>query len=224
MDNYNSLINDINQITNGVSVYILLDRSGSMSGPKWEHSIGSINSYVQNLRGQKASANITVAAFDSGGIGGIGGRISSLDFNLIRDNVTIDQYIDIDYREINPRGGTPLYDATARLLDLADKSNSDKTVIIIVTDGDENSSIEWSLSSIKDRIKTCQDKNWEVVFLGAEFNIETIAKNYGVLESKVINTSSYETLRDSMNFYADSTISYMSGSSFDTTAVKEQLR
>ena len=211
---------------NEVSVYILLDRSGSMGGSKWETAIGSINSYVQTLRNEKVSAKVTVAAFDSEMVRGeatirtnaiIGGYSrSQLAFNLMREEVAIKNFKDLEMNELSPRGGTPLYDATAKLLNLADKNNAEKTVVLIMTDGEENESKVYNLESIRDRIATCQNRGWEVIFLGQEFNVETTARSFGLNETKFLNADR-GNINNNMRFYASSTAAYASGQAIDTT-------
>jgi uncharacterized protein YegL len=228
-----------------LSAYILLDRSGSMGGSRWENAIGSINTYVQSLRkGENVDAEITVAAFDSNGnnfrpatwnSGGIqmapnGNLITSPPaieygdpntFEIMRDKVSIENFKDLTTDELHPRGGTPLYDSTAKLINLADSNNNDKTVILIMTDGEENSSRTYNLNSIRDRISTCQKRGWEVVFLGAEFNAETVARNYGLDTSKVISTRSAQNLSATMDWYATSSMNYATtGAAINTTSVK----
>jgi len=38
---------------NKLSAYILLDRSSSMAGARWENAIGSINQYVKSLKEER---------------------------------------------------------------------------------------------------------------------------------------------------------------------------
>lgn len=88
-----------------------------------------------------------------------------------------------------PRGSTPLNDATGKLIDLAEKGSPiggqyEKVAIIIMTDGYENASQEYSRASggtekIKARLDTCRAKNWQVIFLGANFDNAAQAASYG---------------------------------------------
>jgi von Willebrand factor type A domain len=223
---------------NNLAVYILLDRSASMAGERWETAIGSINEYVTTLKNEKTKANITVATFDSSNVGhqtyarpanwsnnslrGIGSSDPN-SFDLLRNDVAISKFALLSPQDSSPRGGTPLYDSTAKLLNLAEKNNAEKTVIIIMTDGEENSSRTYTLSAIKDRIATCQHRGWEVIFLGAEFNADHTASTYGLSSTKVINSST-RNMKDSMAFYASATTAYgTNATAFDTSSVKEKF-
>lgn len=216
---------------NALNVFVLLDRSGSMSGPRWESAIGGINTYIHQLRKENVKANITVAAFDSFNDNGnifnnasFGQRSNSgLAFEVLRDNLDLEVYKDIDSKETCPRGGTPLYDATGVLLNLADKANGEKTVILIMTDGDENQSKTYNLTSIKDRIATCTNRGWEVVFLGAEFNADNMTQSLGLSMEKTMSTTT-RGFAPAMTAYATSSASYaLTNAPINTTEMKKNI-
>lgn len=217
--------------------YILLDRSGSMAtGARWETSISGINTYVETLKKEGVDAVVTVAAFDTVGpmtgfAAPLGGTTHmtlqwpnpKMDVNFLRDAVALSDWKDVGIEEVKPRGGTPLYDATAVLLNKVDAVAPKKAVIMIVTDGEENNSTTYNLTSIKDRIATCKGRGWEVVFLGAEFNADNTARSFGLGSDKVINTT-LRNMAPSMDFYAKSSSEYTTfGSAFSTEAVKASM-
>jgi uncharacterized protein YegL len=214
------------QQQNDLAVYILLDRSGSMGGAKWSNAIESINGYVVKLQEDGINGDVTLATFDSNGptqtnFPNVWGP-SLLEvqdnntFDILRDRQSIKAFKVLNQTESHPRGGTPLYDSTAKILDLADQRDNSKGVVIFMTDGEENTSRKWTIGAIKDRIKTVTDKGWEVLFLGAEFNVENYARGYGLSANKFINTtvanysasmgaiagatSEYVTLNSAVNF------------------------
>lgn len=224
-----------------LSAFILLDRSSSMSGARWENAIASINKYVDTLETDKVDADITLAAFDynapatqnwnyANARGGIQmlpvepvPQQDGLSFTVLRDKANIKKFKRLKADEVSPRGSTPLYDATARLINMADSNNNDKTVIIIMTDGEENCSKQYNLSSIRDRIASCTKRGWEVLFLGAEFNADHVASSYGLGVGKVINTSLENTSR-SMEYFAKSSGTYAAtGAAVNTLDVKARM-
>jgi len=173
--------------------YILLDRSGSMAGGKWTEAISSINYFIQKQKEQKDfDSYITLAVFDGGTPvtpnfnKGIIAPLSNynreaLSFDVLRENVNADTCIPLVYAETSPRGSTPLFDATAKLLDLAAKKSAKYTSIVIMTDGEENSSTKWTKEDIKNRLKTLTDEyNWQVTFLGADFDVTSQAMSVGI--------------------------------------------
>lgn len=215
-----------------LAVFILLDRSGSMGGAKWTSAIDAINNYVNTLREGNTVGDVTVAAFDSttsttavAGSAGVaplgssfGGGVSLHQFpaytnntvtrfEVLRDSQSVEGFRNLTYTEISPAGGTPLYDSTARIISLAEQRNAERTVIILMTDGEENTSREWTIEAIKGRIESCKQRNWEVLFLGAEFNVERYVADYGLSRKSFLNTTA-ANYTASMTAMAGATMAY----------------
>ena len=154
-----------------MNVYILLDRSGSMAS-LWNEAIGSINGYVDEL---KMSDKIHFAVFDS------------VSHDVIRDGKVKD-WKAVTSEAVQPRGGTPLYDSVGKIMAEAEEADAKKTVLVVMTDGYENASKEHSQTSIKEKVKQFEEKGWEVLFLGANFDaVESVSGSVGVLSSKTMN-------------------------------------
>ena len=65
-------------------------------------------------------------------------------------------------------------------------------LFVIITDGEENSSIEYSSDEVKRMIKERQDnKNWEFVFIGANIDAVETARHIGIAEEYAFNFISY---------------------------------
>lgn len=150
--------------------FILLDRSGSMSS-LWDEALGSINSYVKKLADDKIDTGVTLATFD-----GVNGRLA---FEIIRDRIIPSTWRAVSSEDATPRGMTPLSDATGQIVNLAKAGNYDKVAIIIMTDGHENASKELSVAQAKAALDECRAKNWQIIFLGANFDNAQQAAGYG---------------------------------------------
>lgn len=188
-----------------MNVYILLDRSGSMS-TLWSEAIGSVNGYVTKL---KPSTKVHFAAFDS------------VSYDVVRE-CKVKDWLEVSPTELSARGGTPLYDACGKVMALAESEAAKKTVIVVMTDGFENASQEYTQAAIKAKVKEFEDKNWEIVFLGANFDsVESVSGSIGVAAGKTMNYSAGNFMRG-MDALATSTVSYQStGASmnFDDTKI-----
>jgi hypothetical protein len=184
--------------------YILLDRTGSME-PIWSEALSSVNAYADGLAsldgGPRVDADITLAAFDSQ---------DGFQFDVLRSGVDAERWRDVTNRELSPRGMTPLYDAIGRIVSLAEKDNPEKAVIVIMTDGEENSSEEMTKSSAKAALDRIRKKGWEVVFLGAEFSKFNDAEGVGQTSSRNMAVSK-DQLEQSMRTLADKSKAYASG-------------
>jgi len=185
-----------------MNVYLLLDRSGSMS-TLWSEAIGAINGYVGNL---KKKDYVHLAVFDSSG------------YDVIRD-MKVEDWEDIDANEVQPGGTTPLYDSCAKIMQTAEDDNAKKTILVVMTDGHENASKEHTQASIKAKVKLFEDKKWEVIFLGANFDaVESVSGSVGVMASKTMNIGA-GNLRDAMHTLSSYSAGYATtGASINFTA------
>lgn len=158
--------------------FILLDRSGSMEGNMWREALGAINGYVKKLADNNIDTGVTLACFDS-----------NEPFVILRDRIIPNTWREVTNKDAEPRGGTPLNDATGKLLDLAERGNYDKVAIIIMTDGQENSSTEYTVPQIKARLDRVRARNWQVIFLGANFDNASQAASYGNARGNTISAA-----------------------------------
>lgn len=161
--------------------FLLLDRSGSM-GSQWTEALSSINAYVNELAKKKETKDtkITVAAFDHQG---------ALCFDVIRNGVPTTEWKNITDQDATPRGMTPLYDATVRLVALAEQQAPDNCVIVIMTDGIENTSRETTHALAKAALDRVRAKGWQVIFLGANFDNAAQAHGLGNAMGQTIQAS-----------------------------------
>lgn len=163
-----------------LSVFILLDRSGSMQ-TKWLETISSLNAYVWELQKKGVSGDVTVAAFDN--------HVVGTAFDIVRQSQPIRDYKAIDITEITPRGSTPLLDSIAKIVKLAQARNNDKTILLVLTDGEENASREVTRAHAADLLELCKARSWEVIFIGAEFAaVKEQAASLGIAGNKFMNT------------------------------------
>jgi uncharacterized protein YegL len=162
-----------------LSVYVALDRSGSMGGERWTHAIDSINEYINGLKKEKIEGTINVTAFDTNG--------NSVRLVELVENQSIAYFDPLTHECARPSGMTPLFDAAANVMDRALENNADRTIVVIMTDGEENSSKEYNQAKIKDKVKLLEDKKWEVVFLGANFDVSQYTAASGLATTKMRN-------------------------------------
>ena len=172
-------------IIKAVSSYILLDRTGSMSDI-WDEALGSVNAYaeaigkVEDGEADDLETSVTLAVFD---------HQEGFQFDVLRTNVEPDAWTTVTNDEVSPRGMTPLFDAINRTITMAEADNPEKAVIVIMTDGHENSSREVTRQGAKAALDRAEARGCEVVFLGAEFASFGDADAIGVDRSKQMAVS-----------------------------------
>ncbi|KCZ92636.1 vWA domain-containing protein [Hyphomonas johnsonii] len=188
--------------------YILLDRTGSMSDI-WDEALGSVNAYAASVgeadegetEGEDIKTAVTLAVFD---------YQESLQFDVLRKAVPAESWTNVTNDEASPRGMTPLFDAIGRMVSLAEADKPEKAVIVIMTDGHENSSKEITRDGAKAALERAKANGWEVVFLGAEFASFGDADAVGMSASKTMAVGQGR-MQDSMSALAKKSRAYGKG-------------
>lgn len=162
--------------------FILLDRSQSMSsGNRISEAVGALNTYVKKLAKEKVDTGVTLCVFDTGG------------FDILRDRITPATWKNVEVGECPPRGSTPLNDSVSKIVAKANAGGYDKVALVILTDGEENSSVELpgeaGKAAVKSLLDGCRAKNWQVIMLGAQFDNWDQAQSYGNLPGQTVNVA-----------------------------------
>ena len=163
--------NDLTDIT------IIMDRSSSMFACQEEAQNG-VNAFIQEQKEQKGEALFSFIQFDT--------QYETL-------------YSGIDLKDageftLQPRGMTALLDAVGKgITDTAKRINKlaqkpSLVVFVILTDGQENSSSEFSREQIKTLIdKHQKEDGWQFTFLGANQDAFAEAGSLGIAKGGTIN-------------------------------------
>jgi hypothetical protein len=199
---------EIAPTNDAVHSYILLDRTGSMSGI-WDEALTSVNAYAADIgkleEGEQddLDTSVTLAVFDAQ---------DGLQYDVLRKSVTPGNWQTVTSEEVSPRGMTPLFDAIGQIISTAEKDAPEKAVIVIMTDGLENSSREITKDGARAALDRVEAKGWEVVFLGAEFAKFDDADAVGVSAQKSMAMSA-GTMQESMSRLAKKSRDYGKGES-----------
>lgn len=157
------------------NLYIILDKSGSMSSVAGA-TISGLNEYVGTLKRDKNRYNLSLTLFDT--------EVEQRYENTALPNVP--EFTGADYR---PGGNTALYDAVCHTL-RGLEGQEGKNLVVIMTDGQENSSKEYKREDMQKLIKTLEGKgNWTFVYMGANQDSYTEAANFGIHVGNVVNYS-----------------------------------
>lgn len=168
---------------NLTDITVVLDRSSSMSSVAGK-TIEGFNSFLDTQKSAQGSANITLVQFNTS-------------YDVVIPTSDIQKAPPLTTRTFIPSGTTALLDAVgravtetgARLAAMPESERPGKVVFVALTDGEENSSSEWTWEKVSALI-TQQEKQyaWEFVFLGA--NIDAIATG-AKLGVKGVNSMTY---------------------------------
>lgn len=141
-------------------ITLVVDRSGSMASIR-EDAQGGVNAFIEQQSNEPGDASVTLVQFDT-------------KYEFVHQGEPIG---DIPPYELSPRGMTALLDAVGRAINetgqrLAQMNDADRpglVVFVIMTDGLENSSQEFTKDQVKEMVRHQQEKyNWQFTFLGAD--------------------------------------------------------
>ncbi len=95
---------------------------------------------------------------------------------VVVDAVPIAEVVPLRYGAFEPRGTTPLLDATGRLIGRAGARVADRVaaglppeqvLVVTITDGEENASAEFTRARVVELVRAKEAEGWSFVFLGA---------------------------------------------------------
>lgn len=195
--------------------HVILDRSGSMETSR-DITIDAFNEYVNGLAAdENISARVSLTIFDDQSI------------DLIRDNIKAKLCAKLDRDSYRPRGMTPLFDAigkTVAKVDAEARREGEKVVLVILTDGQENASHEYSKDAIKKLFDGRQkDKGWLVLFLGANQDAFAEGGHIGTYAGNTMNFST-ANVGASMKAAARSSMAYAGSGSLAAAAFTDDER
>ena len=142
-------------------LYVLLDRSGSMSSMA-DAVVEGFNTLLAEQQADGPDARLTFVQFD--------GEDPQ---EVVVDAIPLAEMAPLSMQQFVPRGSTPLLDSTGRLLGKAIvRANgvgaAESVVFATITDGHENASTEFELDAIVKTIEERKAAGWTFVFLGAD--------------------------------------------------------
>ncbi len=174
----------------------ILDRSGSMCGLESD-TIGGFNSMLAKQRNQPGDAFVTTVLFDN--------RIK-----VLHDRLPIEQVPNMTDTDYTVGSTTALLDAVgstirhiARIHKYARAADvPEKTLFVIITDGMENASREYTYDRVKELIAHEQSKyGWEFLFLGANIDAAREGARFGIAPERAV-TYKCDAAGTSLNYDA----------------------
>ncbi len=173
-------------------VSIVLDMSGSMSGIAAATREG-LNAYLNSLREDSKNNDevlVSITVFDSGWERGSYTQVPRI--NTIFNLTPLSEVPEITVEHYQPNGGTPLYDAIGAVVERTDEAlkrvkGKPDVLLVIITDGEENSSRKLSSNDAKVLIEEKQGKGWTPVYLGANQDSWAVSQTLGISAGSAVN-------------------------------------
>ncbi len=169
-----------NKITEMVFV---LDASGSMHGLE-KDTVGGVNSILQEQKNLQNGDTVYV---------------STVFFNhasrVIHDRAELSKIALMTERDYTVGGSTALYDALGNAMKHISNIHKyaraedvpEKTMFVVMTDGMENASRQYTQEQVKKMIQDKQDGGWEFLFLAANIDAGSAALDIGIAAERAVD-------------------------------------
>ena len=160
----------------------ILDRSGSMVGLEKE-TIGGYNSLIEKQKKSQGEVYVSTVLFDG---------VSE----VLHDRIPLCEIQPMTEDEYYVRGCTALLDALGGAIHhignvhkyTKEEDRPEKTLFIITTDGQENSSRRYTYKKVKHMVEKQKEKyGWEFLFLGANIDAIAEAERFGIKANRAVN-------------------------------------
>lgn len=181
---------------NLTELVFILDKSGSMAGLE-KDTIGGFNAMLQKQKALDGECRITTVLFDNR-------------YELLHDRIDIRAVSSMSDREYQVGGSTALLDAIGLTIqklvsvqkNTAQEYRAEKVMFVIITDGAENSSREYSSDRVKEMIQKEKTRyGWEFVFLGANIDAVETAGRFGIEADRAVDYVA-DSEGTELNFFA----------------------
>lgn len=162
-------------------IVFILDKSGSMGGLE-KDTIGGYNAFLEKQKKLDGEAFVSTVLFSDKS-------------TVIHDRVSIKDVEPLTDEQYSVGGCTALLDAVGGAIQhignihkyARNEDVPEKTIFVITTDGEENSSREYDYRKIKQMIERQQKKyNWEFLFLGANIDAVGEAGKLGISRDRAV--------------------------------------
>ena len=153
----------------------ILDRSGSMETCR-DDTIGGFNSLVNDQT--PLGGTMTLVQFDH-------------EYLISYESTPINDVLPLSHETFQPRGSTALLDAIGKTL----KKYTDKVAatVVILTDGQENASNEYTKAHVKDLIDQKTKDGWTFMYVGANQDAFAEAGSMGISAECTMNYDARRT-------------------------------
>lgn len=180
-----------------IELVLVLDKSGSMQGLESD-TIGGFNSMIKKQKALDVPVRVTAVLFND-------------KTDVLYESRSIHSVHALTEKEYEVGGTTALLDAVgSTILNVDQKGNvkkGTKVIFVIITDGMENASREFTKTKVKQMISDKQEKyGWDFIYLGA--NIDA-AEEAGAIGVKKANAVTYRNTESGVRANYDAVSAYV---------------
>lgn len=167
---------------NTTELVFILDRSGSMAGLEAD-TIGGFNSLIEKQKKQEGDCYVSTVFFNH-------------ESQVIHDRLPLDKVNLLTLDDYCASGCTALLDAMGNAIRHINNIHRyarpedvpSNTMFVIMTDGMENASNQFTMAQIKVLVEEKKEKQgWEFLFIGANIDAIDVAGHFGINPQRAVN-------------------------------------
>jgi len=190
--------------TTPCKIVLVIDESGSMDTIK-NDMIGSINSFIEDQKKLEDESTFTMVKFSD-------------KIDIVHNNIPLSRMTRISTKDYKPNGGTALNDAMGLSMEMF--KNDAKVLMVVATDGEENSSkLYKSTEDIRSSINKFIQIGWKFIYLCTDISIQKQGTDRGIY---VANGSNSTTSCNNVAVGVDGIFTAFSSASQCTRAYRKQ--
>lgn len=160
---------------NKTEIIAILDRSGSMASLT-DDTIGGYNTFIKEQKEEEGECDVTLTIFDT-------------EYIIVYKGKPVKEVPELTKDVYFARGSTALLDAVgrtlqetgARLSAMPENERPGKVIVLIITDGMENASREYTADQVKKMVEVQEKEySWKFLFFGANMDAVNQARGIGI--------------------------------------------
>lgn len=181
-------------------IEFIIDETGSM-GSCLDGAILGFNAFIDEQKAAEGDCFFTLTKFDTRGL------------RTPYQDLMLDYVPHLNRQTFTPNAGTNLYDAIGTRISAIQYRISGWTIkprvlLVVLTDGSDNSSRSYTASSIARMVS--EHRDWCFAYLGSDRDALKTARSMGFENAKTFETS---RIRETFAEVSASTVAYRAGSS-----------
>jgi len=163
------------------TIYVLIDRSGSMWSIR-DDVIGGFNTFLAEQQKLPEKCRMTYVQFDTY-------------YDRVFHDQDIQRVKPLDEESFIPRGSTALLDAWGKAMSslqedlnkLSEGQQPENIIFIVITDGQENASREFTREKLFSMVDEKTKQGWKFTFLAANQDAVAVGRQYGVSDNSCLS-------------------------------------
>lgn len=188
-------------------ILVAFDASGSMLSIRYD-ALDALNEFINDQKDSDSTLSL---------------YLFNTTVRPILSNVHIKDVEPITPSTYRCMGCTALYDAVGRLVSDT-PADSEKTILVVITDGQDNTSVRWDKESLSQLLKSKEEnEGWKVIYLSIGSESMTPADIFGDTPVVHFEVDDSQNTPNAISAISRGLTAYIDSGDMDTMVMESQL-